>query len=256
MDPFLEEPGLWPDVHHGLISQMQAELNQMLGPKYFVRVESRVYISDEDDPGRTVIIPDLRVSDRPPAPPPPGAEPGQNTLAVVEPLILTTLVEEEIREAFLEVRDRTTRQVVTVIEVVSPSNKVAGSRGRESYQQKRREVVNSASHWVEIDLLRAGVPLIPAVAGRGDYFVHVSRANLRPRGMVWPIHLPQRLPVILIPLLPDDPDARLDLQPVLETVYARGAYDRVIDYRAEPVPPLPPQHATWADALLRGKGLR
>ena len=48
------------------------------------------------------------------------------------------------------------RLVVTVIEILSPTNKVAGSRGRESYETKRQEVMRSPSHLVEIDLLRRG----------------------------------------------------------------------------------------------------
>src|SRR5687768_5063842 len=92
MDPCLEDPGLWRDVHHGLISEIQADLNRQLRPKYHVRVEDRVYVSDEDD---------------------------------------------EVHEPRLEVIDRHERRVVTVIEILSPANKVPGSRGRESYQQKR-----------------------------------------------------------------------------------------------------------------------
>src|SRR5262245_34325750 len=91
MDPYLEEPGLWPDVHHGLISEMQAVLNRLLRPKYHVRVEERVYISDEDDPGRKVIIPDLRVAERPVPEGSPAAGGGAATLAVDESVELTTL---------------------------------------------------------------------------------------------------------------------------------------------------------------------
>jgi hypothetical protein len=65
MDPYLEEPGLWPDVHHRLISDIQVVLTGLLRPKYYLRVEERVYISDESDPGRKVIIPDVRIADNP-----------------------------------------------------------------------------------------------------------------------------------------------------------------------------------------------
>lgn len=51
MDPYLESPTLWPDVHRGLISEMQAMLNRRLRPQYHVRVEERVYIPNENDPG-------------------------------------------------------------------------------------------------------------------------------------------------------------------------------------------------------------
>jgi Protein of unknown function (DUF4058) len=58
MDPYLEEPGLWPDVHARLIALSSEFLGQALRPKYYVRIEERVYISDENDSGRTVMVPD------------------------------------------------------------------------------------------------------------------------------------------------------------------------------------------------------
>ena len=181
MDPYLEDPGLWPDVHHELISVSRDFLNRQLRPKYHVRIEERVYISDENDPGRQVIIPDLRV-----------AETGSRSrlrptyltstsgLAVAEPVELTTLIEDEIREARLEVTDRHQRSVVTVIEILSPANKIPGARGRTSYEQKRAEVMNSPSHFVEIDLLRAGTPIAAReLLPPADYYVHVSQQDRR-----------------------------------------------------------------------------
>ncbi|MBY0526396.1 MAG: DUF4058 family protein [Gemmataceae bacterium] len=257
MDPYLEDPGLWPDVHHGIISQMQAELNQAVGPKYYVRVEDRVYLTDLDDAARSLLIPDLRVGERP------GKHdlrlhPGSTVaLEVAEPEVMTTLVDDEIHEARLEVVDRVDRHVVTVIEVVSPSNKVVGSRGRASYQQKRNQIMNSQCHWVEIDLLRTGTALVPqAVVAACDYFIHVSRVGNRPKGLIWRIHLAQRLPAVSIPRKDEDPDVKLDLQHVFETAYERGAYDRSVDYRQPPTVPLLPDQASWADQLLKAKGLR
>ncbi|MEZ6131839.1 MAG: DUF4058 family protein [Planctomycetaceae bacterium] len=259
MDPYLEAPALWPDVHHGLISEMQAALNRRLRPQYHVRVEERVYISDENDPGRKAIIPDLKVVQKrgqePIAKWPEGCSALSvpdlfSAIAVAEPLVLTTLIEEEIHEARLEVFDTNQQSVVTVIELLSPTNKIAGSRGRASYEQKRREVMPSSSHFVEIDLLRDcdhlhTRELLPA----GDYFVHVSRKDRRPKGYVWPILLPQRLPVIGIPLKEGDGDVELDLQSVLATAYDRAAYDLQIDYRQEPTPPLSAKFAEWARGL-------
>lgn len=245
MDPYLEDPSLWPDVHHGLISEMQAVLNRQLRPQYHVRVEERVYISDENDPGRKAIIPD------------PFSEPLDTSTAVAEPLILTTLIEDEIHEARLEVIDTNQQAVVTVIELLSPTNKINGSRGRASYEQKRREVMNSSSHFVEIDLLSEGDHLhTRELLPMAEYYVHVSRKDRRPKGYVWPIRLPQRLPVIGIPLKEGDPDAKLDLQEVLATAYERAAYDLQVNYRAEPTPRLAPEMAEWANTLLTSKGKR
>lgn len=256
MDPYLEDPSLWPDVHHGLISEMQAVLNRQLRPQYHVRVEERVYISDENDPGRKAIIPDLKIietgfSGRP------TISFLETSAAVAEPLILTTLIEDEIHEVRLEVIDTNQQSVVTVIELLSPTNKINGSRGRASYEQKRREVMNSSSHFVEIDLLREGDHLhTRELLPPAEYYVHVSRKDRRPKGFVWPIRLPQRLPVIGIPLKEGDPDAKLDLQEVLTTAYQRAAYDLQINYRAEPTPRLAPEMAEWANTLLGSKGIR
>jgi hypothetical protein len=209
MDPYLEDPGLWPDVHHELISVARERLNEQLRPRYHVRIEERVYISDEN--------------------------------------------EDEIHEARLEVIDRDRRRVVTVIEILSPSNKIAGSRGRASYQQKRADVMNSPSHFVEIDLLRGGVSLAAReLLPPADYYVHVSRRERRPKGQVWPILLPQRLPVIPVPLRPEDEDGCLDLQQVLAIGYDRAAYDLQIDYGKAPNPPLPTKYSAWAEQLRGG----
>jgi hypothetical protein len=257
MDPYLEDPGLWPDVHLNLISEIQATLTRQLRPKYSVRVEERVYISDENDPGRKVIIPDVRIVDRPEwqGGRLPTLEGGG--LAVAEPIEVTSLIDDEIHEARLEVIDREQRQVVTVIEIISPTNKVAGSCGQSSYLQKRQEVMDSPSHMVEIDLLRAGVPLnFREMLPPHDYLVHVSIRQGRPRARAWPIRLQQRLPVVAIPLRAEDKDAPLDLQQVLSAVYDRAGYDMSIKYRNEPNPPLHGENATWAAVLLREKGLR
>ncbi len=257
MDPYLEAPALWPDVHHGLISESQAVLNRELRPRYHVRVEERVYISDDEDPGRNVIIPDLRVAQ---------VGHGVKTRHVtqpvssgraVAPIEMTTLVQDEIREARLEVVDTTDRSVVTVIEFISPSNKVSGSRGRASFEQTRREVMNSASHWVEIHLLRAGRRFVNTRRlAPHDYLIHVSRVERRPQGSVWPLALRDSLPAVPIPLRGSDASADLDLQAVLNAAYERGAYDLEIDYRKEPVPPLVDEHAAWVAALLKEKSLR
>jgi hypothetical protein len=257
MDPYLEDPGLWPDVHHRLISIASELLGERIRPKYYVRIEERVYISDEGDPARTEIMPDLPVIARPGSQgqvPQPSA---MATLEVAEPVEVTTLLDDEIHEARLEVIDREQRQVVTVIEVLSPTNKVAGSRGQASYQQKRQEIRSSLTNWVEIDLLRRGVPFVTReLLPPCEYIVHVSWKQPRLKALVWPIRLHQRLPVIPIPLRLEDPDAPLDLQAVLTTAYDRAGYDLDIDYRRDPVHPLPPEYAAWAHQLLQSKGLR
>ncbi len=200
MDPYLEHPALWPDVHHELISGIRERLNRLIRPGYVARVEERTYLPEDDV--------------------------------------------DDIREARVEIIDANTRSIVTVIEVISPSNKIPGSAGRRSFVEKRLEIMRSSIHWVEIDLLRGNVSLDPFVQSRlapHDYSVHVSPVELRPKGRVWPIHLEQQLPTIGVPLRAPDADAPLDLQSMVTT-----AYDATIDYAQEPVPPLSKAQAKWA----------
>jgi Protein of unknown function (DUF4058) len=260
MDPYLENPGLWPDVHHNLISRIQGVLSAQLRPNYLVRVEDRAYIADEANEtfNPQLRIPDIEVASRPgweEAPFTLGGEASQ--LQVAEPVIATTWFDEEIREAFLKIIARESRDVIAVIEILSPANKADGSGGRESFEKKRREIMYSPSHWVEVDLLRGKRTVrVPKKAGPNEYLVHVSKRDQRPQGLLYPIRLQRRLPIIPIPLKPDDPDARLDLQAVLDAAYENANYDLEIDYRRAPNPPLTGKLAEWSDQLLRFKGLR
>ncbi len=247
MDPYLEHPAIWPNLHHQLISVIEAELNHQLRPKYFANVENRVYLSDENDPGHDIVVPDVHLLSRGSA-----ASPGRirsaGGVATIEPIEETT-VEDEVHDARIEIVDRLSRAVVTVIEILSPTNKLNGSYGRESYQGKRREILSSATHLMEIDLLRGGVRMnIPERTPPLDYLIHVSRAEgkMRRRAQFWPIPLRSPLPIIPVPLAGEDPDAHLDLQQLFQIAYDRGAFDMKVDYASEPVPPLNPDQMKWA----------
>jgi len=256
MDPYLEEPGLWPDVHIRIMTRVSEVLTEALRPKYYVRIEERVYISEEGDPGRKVLIPDIEISVRPEYKLR-GLAPAGGAVNVAEPMVARTLLDEEIRERYLEIIDREHRKVVTVIEVMSPTNKVGGSQGLRSFRRKRTRTMNSGTHWVEIDLLRGGTSL--ALRKRlqpHQYFIHISPVNRRPDGLLWAIRLDERLPALPIPLRPEDENTALDLQEVIDTVYDRAGYDLDINYTADPVPPLDPEWNSWAHGLLKEKGLR
>ncbi len=262
MDPYLEDPGLWPEVHHNLISEIQAQLTPRLRPNYVVRIEERAYITHEENghsrPQQRV--PDVEILTRPgrqKTRSSKGKGSGTTTLDYPEPVVATTWFEEEIHEAFLKIIDRRSRDVVTVIELLSPANKVPNSPGGESFEEKRLEVMHSRSHWVEIDLLRGKrmVP-VPKTVGPHQYLIHISPEHLRPQGRLWGIRLDQRLPPIPIPLKRGEPDARLDLQAALEATYDRAGYDMELDYRKPPRPKLDAKLSAWADELLKSKGLR
>lgn len=256
MDPYLEAPGLWPDVHDELISSIRNQLNQRLPEHYHARTRERVYITDETDPGRQFLIPDVHV--RVVGPPQVGVSPTAIAVAA-EPLTVTTVIEEEIQELLIEIVDLEDDSVVTVIEVLSPSNKLPAAHGHDSYHVKRRQVMRSPANLVEIDLLRAGqrVPIVEKLPPC-DYLVHVSRAWSRPQGTVWPILLPQPLPSnVAIPLRESEADTALDLQSALHETCQRGRYERAIDYRHDPPPPpLTDDQRACLNDVLTAAGLR
>jgi hypothetical protein len=141
-----------------------------------------------------------------------------------------------------------TRQVVTVIELLSPTNKYAGP-DRDQYLAKRRQVIRSRMHLVEIDLLRGG-PRMPVAGLKAcDYCVIVSRAEERPRVGLWELELRNPLPPVVVPLPPPRCQVLLDIQAVIHSVYDEAGYEYYI-HNGQPQPPLSPEDADWANPFL------
>jgi hypothetical protein len=150
--------------------------------------------------------------------------------------------------SYVEIRDRRTRRLVTVIELPSPSNKQPGP-DRDHYETKRAEILASRTHLLEINLLRGGARMPSLEDVQCAYCVLVSRFEARPKADVWPIGLREPLPVVPVPLADKDPEANLDLQAILHRLYDGGGYARFI-YASTPDPPLSPEDAVWAQALI------
>ncbi len=161
---------------------------------------------------------------------------------------LDETIYSEQRESFIEIRDHHTREVVTVVELLSPSNKRNGA-DREQYLAKRRRLFASWVNLVEIDLLRGGPRLPLENLQPCDYYILVSRYGERPQAGVWPVQLREPLPVIPIPLRGPHADASLDLQQMLHRLYDAAGYEDYI-YGGEPDPPLAPDDAAWARSLI------
>jgi hypothetical protein len=151
-----------------------------------------------------------------------------------------------------------TEQLVTVIELLSPSNKRSGHPDRDAYLRKRQHILWSSAHLMEIDLLRRGMrPPLAEAPPDAPYYVVLSRVERRPKADVWPLPLAEPLLVVPVPLLKPDADIALDLGAVVAATYDRGRFEREIDYRgAVPAPPLSPEETAWVEALLRGEGFR
>ncbi|MDW8104402.1 MAG: DUF4058 family protein [Armatimonadota bacterium] len=229
MDPYIEEQ-LWEDFHNDMIVSIRAQLAPQLAPKYFAQIEERVYVEqvDQSTEARQLLRPDVTIqttgSSRP-------LERSGGSVAVLEPSVLTLPEIEERREPYIAIVTLPARQVVTIIELLSPSNKNPESQGRQEYLRKRRQIIHSPVNLVEIDLLRKGVRM-PTVEQLppGDYYAFVARGDRRPFVEVYSWALNQPLPIIPIPLLPEDPDAQLNLQEAFDTTFARARYDVRLDY--------------------------
>jgi hypothetical protein len=247
MDPYLERPGLWEEVHAGLIVAIQQELSARLRPRFRVAIERRTYLALLE-PDSSAGKPDVLIIAASPSemPAPSATAHGHPTSVTVE-----LPMPEEVVERYLEVRDAGTGAVVTVIEILSPTNKLPGD-GRLSYERKRLRVLASATHLIEIDLLRAGPPLpmrLPASAA-SDYRVMISRAPQRPQAQVLLFGVRDAIPDVPIPLSGDESEPLLPLNQILHELYDRASYDLAVDYGRPAEPPLPPADAVWARTLL------
>jgi hypothetical protein len=253
MDPYLENTHRWKDFHQSYIIYIRAALVPRLPPDYIACVEERVYLLPPSD---KEIIPDAHFQSRPVT-----AQTGRRTAVVVgdyDPPVVLNVPSTEARESYIEIRNREDdERVVTVIEVLSPTNKAPNSRGREVYLEKQQQLLISQANLIEIDLLRGGEYTIAAPQevlreeSRWDYLACLHRGEQMETFEVWPISLRERLPRIAIPLDFGIPDLSLDLQAVLNRCYDESGYDARFDYTRPPVPPLQGDDVPWAEELLR-----
>lgn len=216
MDPFLEDPAYWPDFHSRFINNWADAISDVLPEQYEANLGERVYLVVHD-PEAPVTVP------------------------------LTIL--EGPRETFIEILHKPERDLVTVLELLSPANKE--QPGRTEYLAKRRAILYQKVHLVELDLLRAGrrMPsLVPLPAG--DYYYLVARAEQRPDAEVFAWTLRATLARLPVPLRAPDPDVSFDLAAVFATTYDRGRFVRKINYSAV-LTDLWHEDQEWAKGVVR-----
>lgn len=248
MDPFLEDPFFWHQVHSRLIVALANTLGPALRPKYYAAIETRTYLDDGDE-GLLVGIPDAIVFS-PAATKAPPRPAGPSTLLGLQPQKVQLIEPLELTERFLEIRKVVTHQVITAIEILSPKNKQGD--GRKRYLKKRQTVLQSATHLIEIDLLRAFTPM--PLAGSptpSHYRILVSNAVDRPDADLYSFNLPDPIPAFPLPLQPEDPAPTIDLASLLQEVYEQGCFDLQIDYHQPiPAPELAEADRQWVRGVL------
>src|SRR5438046_2088582 len=109
MNPYLEQPDVWEDFHDRFIVFVAGALEAQVGSNYVVKIENRLYVHELGETERRFFgRGDVGVSERAPARTTAG---GTGDIQ---------------REAYIAIRDRRDRRVVTVLELLSPTNKTKG----------------------------------------------------------------------------------------------------------------------------------
>jgi hypothetical protein len=242
MNPFLELPEIWHQVHNRLIVAIADELTPQIVPEYRVSIEERIYTA----PAETLLvgITDVAVTNRD------GAKLKSivATPTLTPPIKVSVPIPEEVTERYLEVRSTKTNAVISVIEILSPKNKRSGT-GREAYESKRHQILGSKTNFVEIDLLRTGEPMLVLGVDSTGYRILVSRGNKRPEADLYSFGLRDLIPVFPVPLK-GEPEPIVDLQKLLNEVYERARFDLAIDYSKPLKFALSAEEDVWVRSIL------
>jgi Protein of unknown function (DUF4058) len=254
IDPFLEDQGYWPDFHHTFLSCCRDALYERMPEEYEARIDERFSLFEAEYEKPKLIEPDVAIVRRSEgrSPAVSSASPTAGPLVlepVMVPVTMTVIAKE--RQTWIEVRRLPERELVTVIELLSPTNK--GGHGRREYIDRRNAILDQPVHLVELDFLLGGRRLpMGGELPPGDFYAVVTRAD-RPHGSevyAWSIRQP--LPLIPIPLKAPDPDVPLDLSAVFATAYERGRYARSVRYASPLGLPIEPGDREWADEVAKG----
>jgi uncharacterized protein DUF4058 len=222
MNPYLEDPYHWPDFHASFLVALRAAINVVLPERYVALLDRHVWGHDSDT---------------------------QTNVA------LGISVVQNKGNVYIRLFDRERRRIVTVLELLSQSNKEPG-RDRDAYLAKRNGYLASETNLVEIDFLRGGQRSLlgdPAPP-QTDYYALVCRATEAPKAGLWPFSVRERIPPLHVPLLPNDVSPTVDMKPCLDRAYDECQFTKVLDYSEPPVPPLREPDATWSRELLANRG--
>ncbi|MDA1015176.1 MAG: DUF4058 family protein [Planctomycetota bacterium] len=252
MNPYLERH--WGDVHTAFMVYARDQLNEQLPIDLQARVEEGLAV-DVDDSYSRFIYPDIRVVEDPGAP----FELQADTVgvAIAEPTVVQ-VADDPITERHIEIVDSQDGQrVITAIEVLSPTNKRAGT-GQDAYLQKQAEYIKAGINLVEIDLLRSGKFSLAMPEGRWPraipkpYKICIRQVRRPSQAFAIGGTFREPLPNINIPLRQADPAVALQLQELINDCYRRGRYAG-IRYTEPLDPPFSTEDQAWVEALLREK---
>jgi hypothetical protein len=206
MDPYLEDPAFWQDFHRSFITYCRDDLLDRLPYAYEARIDERIRLVDVPSDQERQYLPDVAVLHDPLRGRPAGAAAPQSSgsVSTLEPVTIPMAITAEVRDTWIEILHRPERSLVTVIELLSPTNKAGAGYGQ--YLEKRRAILEHHAHIVEIDLLVGGqrLPLLRPLPP-GHYYTFVARNNRQPYVDVYPWSVRDRLPTVPVPLRAPDP---------------------------------------------------
>jgi hypothetical protein len=219
MDPYLETPQRWAVFQHQFIAGLSDVLQPSIGDRYRLRTGNRFYVNEQ--------------------------------------VLFTSILREEHREEYTEIRQRPSGRLISVVDLVSPSNRTT-TTGRKEYLAKREEFRRQGAHVVELDLVLQGqscLNLSLENVPEYDYLVSVSRAQHPDRFEVYTAKLQGRLPRFRLPLGSDDRDVVVDLQGIFNRCYDHHFAGK-IDYKQDPPVVLNDDDRKWMQQLLKAQKLR
>ncbi len=250
MNPYLEHPDLWSEVHSRLIVAIANAILPQLSLNYRVAIEKRIYLSISNE---LAGIPDVTIISRqsPTTLTTTNQYNSTSLLNHLEPTLVKLPIPETVKEGYLEIREGLAGKVITVIEILSPANKRSGP-GRDEYEKKRNKVLQQQTNLVEIDLLRGGKPMpLLGVKAKSDYRILVCQGEELPHGRLYAFTIRQPIPIFPVPLKLGETQPEVNLQELLQEIYEQARFDLAIDYLLEPVPPLSSKDREWANLILQ-----
>ena len=252
MNPYLEQMDVWHDFHQRFVTRLGDAISLQVRPKYITKIDDNVYLHELDADSRRLLgRPDVMLMN--------SGKPSITTNAVLasdlpksQGIVLPAI--DRIEEPYIEIRDAQFRELVTVIELLSPTNKAEGP-DRIQYLSKRHLLISRNVNYVEIDLLRGHKRMPIEGLEACDYCIMVCRSHRRPGVDLWPIGLRESLPRIPIPLNHEDPDAVIDLQKLLHELYDAAGYSDYI-YSGSPRPAIPMDDQIWVADIVGSERLK
>ena len=252
MDPFVEWSRRWHDFHTSFISDLSDALLAVLPGNYDAPIEEQLAVVERaaDEPpgmyGDVVVV----ETDAAAAAASPARRSGGGTMTL-EPVMLPMIDSEIESHPWVEIRTLDDDRVVTIIEVLSPTNKRGA--GRFAFASKRSAALRRGVNWIEIDLLLGGHRLrLGRPLPRGDYYAHVIRGDEPAEAAVYAWSLRDPLPTVPVPLTPADGAVPLDLAAVFATTYDRRRYGRRLRYDADPTETDEPTR-NWTRGILAAR---